>query len=508
MSLISDNKNTALSVLGAVSALSAAYSIYRSFSTDKTKLEIPTPNSCYPYVGHLLSLGDLPGKKIAEWHTKYGPIINVRMGVQNWICIGDPTLAHELFVTNYNIESAGRHYATYSSKYYSFGKKGIVFADADAGWKKARSVVLNVLAPKAVEKYLDLIEHGSSDLVDRLIQATKADGSVNPSKNLELYSLSIISKVTLGKKFESVEDPDFKKISYIVEEGIKMAGPDYDMPNFLPIFGPVNYYFGVEKKMRDFVKNERDVYFRKYIEESRKNKVENMITALLYDDEIFDEEEVLVIISDMLAAGSETVSTTLSWAMCILCNYPDVQKKMQDELDAFVQKNGSLPKFVDRPDIPYCASVIRECMRYKSTTPFGIPHRATKELNIRGYTIPKDSILISSMDAMHVGAGYYADQEAFVPDRFLHDPKTMTAASNGKFSERDHFNFGWGRRLCPGIYLAEVEIFNAFVSIFAKTTVEPIYENGKASFPNYSGAKAGGVTTLPLPFSVRFVERL
>jgi hypothetical protein len=71
----------------------------------------------------LLSLGSLPGKKIAEWHEKHGPIINVRMGVQNWICIGDPTLAHELFVTNYNIDSAGRHYATYSSKYYSFGKK-------------------------------------------------------------------------------------------------------------------------------------------------------------------------------------------------------------------------------------------------------------------------------------------------------------------------------------------------------------------------------------------------
>jgi hypothetical protein len=53
MSLISDNKNTALSVLGAVSALSVVYSIYRSLSTDKTKLEIPTPGSCYPYVGTL-----------------------------------------------------------------------------------------------------------------------------------------------------------------------------------------------------------------------------------------------------------------------------------------------------------------------------------------------------------------------------------------------------------------------------------------------------------------------
>jgi hypothetical protein len=67
-------------------------------------------------------MGDLPGKKIAEWHAEYGPIIRVKMGVQSWICIGDPHLAHELFVANYGIESSGRCYGTYSSKYYSMGK--------------------------------------------------------------------------------------------------------------------------------------------------------------------------------------------------------------------------------------------------------------------------------------------------------------------------------------------------------------------------------------------------
>jgi cytochrome P450 len=57
------------------------------------------------------------------------------------------------------------------------------------------------------------------------------------------------------------------------------------------------------------------------------------------------------------------------------------------------------------------------------------------------------------MDAIHCSSGYYADGKEFNPERFLNDSKTMTASSNGKFSERDHFNFGWGRRLCPGIYL-------------------------------------------------------
>jgi cytochrome P450 len=57
------------------------------------------------------------------------------------------------------------------------------------------------------------------------------------------------------------------------------------------------------------------------------------------------------------------------------------------------------------------------------------------------------------MDFMHNGAGHYENQEEFIPERFIDDDKTMSAASNGKFSERDQFNFGWGRRICPGIYL-------------------------------------------------------
>jgi cytochrome P450 len=113
-----------------------------------------------------------------------------------------------------------------------------------------------------------------------------------------------------------------------------------------------------------------------------------MITALFNDSEYFDEDEILIIISDMLAAGSETVSTTLLWAVCILCNYPEVQKKIQREIDSFTENSdGKLPAFSDRLELPYCVSVMKECMRFKSTTSFGIPHRSTKESNVLCITL-------------------------------------------------------------------------------------------------------------------------
>jgi cytochrome P450 len=57
------------------------------------------------------------------------------------------------------------------------------------------------------------------------------------------------------------------------------------------------------------------------------------------------------------------------------------------------------------------------------------------------------------MKAMHENPHVYGDPEKFIPERFLSNKKTMYASANGRISERDQFNFGWGRHICPGIYL-------------------------------------------------------
>jgi cytochrome P450 len=49
------------------------------------------------------------------------------------------------------------------------------------------------------------------------------------------------------------------------------------------------------------------------------------------------------------------------------------------------------------------------------------------------------------MRGMHMNPDFYTDPETFNPERFLHDPRTMTASANGNINNRDHFNFGFGR---------------------------------------------------------------
>jgi cytochrome P450 len=126
---------------------------------------------------------------------------------------------------------------------------------------------------------------------------------------------------------------------------------------------------------------------------------------------------------------------------------------MQDEIDRFIKTNGRIPSFTDRESCPYCVSTIKECLRYRSPTPFGGSHVITKDAVISGYFIPEGSTVITSMDAINLSTTDYKDAEKFSPERFMHDTRTMAACANGKVEERDHLSFGWGRHVCPGIYL-------------------------------------------------------
>lgn len=64
---------------------------------------------------------------------------------------------------------------------------------------------------------------------------------------------------------------------------------------------------------------------------------------------------------------------------------------------------------------------------------------------VDGYIIPKGALVIANMDSLHKRPEYYPDPQAFRPDRFMNNLKTMQSAANGKFENRDHFNFGFGR---------------------------------------------------------------
>ncbi|KAI8876970.1 cytochrome P450, partial [Backusella circina FSU 941] len=497
------------SIIGIAAAAALIYSTFSFVSkgnkTQNKYKEIPTPRSSYPYIGHMLSLGKYPTRTLSKWHQELGPIIKLKMGVQTWVSLNDPQLAHELF-SHKGIDSSRRPLTNFGL-HYSYNERGVIFGNGER-WKASRGALLSVLAPKMVDKYMEKIEFESSDLIERLLKTTEKDGSVDPVPDLQMNSLNVISHVTVGKRYDSKDDPEFMAICKMYKNAVKLTAFEIDIPSFLPILSFIKYIYNSEKLFTDFVQKERDPILHKLIKEATFNSDINIMKAL--DSEGFNITpiEKLVILSDVIGAGEDTTETTLSWAIAILCHYPQVQKNIQEELDMFFKKHNARPTFSQRDQVPYTVSVMKECMRYRPITAFGVPHETTNDVELGQYIIPKGTIVLTSMRSLHENPDAYEDPEKFIPERFLNNTKSMYAAANGRVSERDHFNFGWGRRICPGIYLAEVEIFNSYVSLFSKCTIEPVVdEHNKPIYPDIEGELNSGVIVGPIQYNVKVSDK-
>jgi hypothetical protein len=127
--LLRSDKNQATPIIVSIAAATAV--VYTSFciafahygrKKNQNIKEIPMPGSSFPYIGHLLSLGELPGKTISKWHQQLGPIIQLQMGRQTWITVCCPILAHKIFVTC-GAETSYRPYAVFTQDYHSMKGK-------------------------------------------------------------------------------------------------------------------------------------------------------------------------------------------------------------------------------------------------------------------------------------------------------------------------------------------------------------------------------------------------
>jgi hypothetical protein len=167
-----------------------------------------------------------------------------------------------------------------------------------------------------------------------------------------------------------------------------------------------------------------------------------------------------------MGAGQDSTETSLGWAFAILCNHPEVQTKMQEEIDGFIKINGRSPVFDDRDALPYLLSTIKECLRFRPPTSFGAPHIISKDVEVNGYFIPEGTTVVTTMESLHFNESVYENADKFMPERFLDNTKTMTSSANGRIAERDHYNFGWGRRICPGIYMVSGFLFSLLMNNF------------------------------------------
>ena len=146
--------------------------------------------------------------------------------------------------------------------------------------------------------------------------------------------------------------------------------------------------------------------------------------------------------------------------------------------------------------MPYTCAFISEVHRKASLVPLAVQHWTNKDVNVGGFTIPKDSIVVPNIWEVHHDPDIWTDPDAFRPERFLND--------KGEFVKSEFvIPFSIGTRRCPGELLANAEVF-----LFLSTLVQRFhFSTAEGSEPPTLDYQYG-FTLLPAPFTVTIEPRL
>ncbi|KAI0252962.1 cytochrome P450 [Lactifluus subvellereus] len=215
--------------------------------------------------------------------------------------------------------------------------------------------------------------------------------------------------------------------------------------------------------------------------------VASMISKLRgYDPE--GEFSAKGVTADMCLAGTDTIASVLQSFVLAMVLYPEAQRKAQEEIDA-VLGTERLPDFGDDGSLPYVSALCTEVQRWHPVAPLGIPHRLTSNDVYEGFFLPAGSTVIGNAWAMLHDDNVFPEPERFKPERFL-DP-TM------KFPDAA---FGFGRRTCPGRFMARSSLWIAIASVLAAFRISPkLDEQGNPMLPEEK--YDAGLISYPAPFT-------
>ncbi|KAJ7089521.1 cytochrome P450 [Mycena epipterygia] len=321
----------------------------------------------------------------------------------------------------------------------------------------------------------------------------------------------IIISVAYGIDVLPVNDPYIAVAEHTVSAGIQATTPGRFLVDSIPLLKHVPDRFpgaGFKHKAKEWKQLGRTAMAVPFAEVEHQLAsgsarhsftAENLRNLAEAGNKYYDEGTIKATATSMYLAGSDTTVAALSTFVLAMLANPEAQRQAQMEIDAVLGK-GELPNFNDEQSLPYVSALVKEVLRWRPVTPMGVPHFLPVEDEYRGYRIPAGSVVIGNIWAILHNEDMYPDPSAFKPERFLRDGKLNPDVRDPQAA------FGFGRRVCPGRYMAMDSVWITIASILSVFDItKAVGDDGQIIEPSYEYSSE--LISTPLPFKCSITPR-
>ncbi|XP_070562376.1 cytochrome P450 1A5-like isoform X1 [Ptychodera flava] len=454
----------------------------------------------FPFIGNIFDMSGNPMLTMSDFAKTYGDMFSLKMGLQNVVVLNNAKVVREALVKKQ--DGLSKRPWVYSIDLLTEGGQDITYGKR---WKIMRKfghkAVRNFASGYPLERAVTKVAF--PNLKKAIID--KNGEPFNPRSILKLCVCNVLSNICFGNNYD-FDDTEFKNIMQIVNDmdDIFANGTLADIEPMLKYI-PTKTIRQMKKVANTwirFIQSKIDDH-RMNIQEGSDSDIVHDVLKLQAELKGTDQADGLTdvqarqLVADVFGAGVDTTTETLIWCVAYSVSYPDVQAKVQKELDDVIGRDRS-PLLSDKAKLPYCEAVILEVMRIRTTMPYNVPHETTENTVIGGYNIPKGTQIWTNFQNLHMDEEYWKEPEKFCPERFLDD--------KGRVEKRQesYFPFSTGCRMCVGETLTRNEMFLILTCLFQQFTLSPVKGKGKPSLePTFSN-----LVTRCMPYEVVVKERI
>lgn len=454
-----------------------------------------------PVLGNIFQI-KLPKlhQQLEQWAEQFGPFFKIRIGRYPTLIVSDHAVVAQLLRERPDGFKRSSRMEAIAAE---MGLKPGVFGANGDDWKRQRRMVMASFDPAHIRDYFPSLQKTAQRLGRRWQKAANEGRAIDLQPELMRFTVDTIAGLAFGAEVNTLEsegDVIQQHLDKIFPALFKRVISPFPMWRILPSASDkqlVRSVAEVNQSVSGFIAQARArMQANPELRTRPSNLLEAMIAAADEEGSGITDEQVAGNVMTMLLAGEDTTANTIAWMIDLLWRNPKALVRATEEVRSLLQDPAALPTFEQADQLDYLEACAHETMRLKPVAPM-IGLQALKDTEVGDVRVPKGAIILTLMRRDSVSEKHLPDASGFVPERWMNG--TAVAGQPKRIS----MPFGAGPRICPGRYLALLEIKMAMAMLLNRFDIQSVQTpDGRPA------AEALSFTMAPVGLHMRLAERV